>query len=1027
MKNGNELKFLLDTGSNKNYVKPNYIRNPIPNKHFFASSIGGLVKITHHANINIFNDEIGKLKFYTLPNLTTFDAIIGNDTLKELNAIIFTKENYFTLLNKYRYPIHQLQINSIAHAALRMDHLCPEDNENLKQLFKFYPTLFSEPDKKLTYVTNVKAEIRTKGDRPIYSKSYPYPMPLKKEIDRQIEELLKDGIIRPSKSPYNSPVWIVPKKQDASGEKKFRMVIDYRKLNEDTIPDKYPIPDITTILANLGSNKYFSTIDLKSGFHQIALNEDDIEKTAFSVVNGKFEFTRLPFGLRNAPAIFQRTLDDVLREHIGVRCYIYIDDIIIFSKTKEEHFDNLNVIFNTLEKAHLKVQFDKCEFIKEETEFLGIIVGQEGIRTTAKKTEAIVNFPQPRSVHDLRSFLGMTGHYRRFIKAYAQIAKPLTEILRGEFGRIPKNLSKKTLLNFTAQQTEAFNQLKMCLTSDDVMLHYPDFDKAFELTTDASNYALGAVLSQNGKPISFLSRTLSRAEENFAANEKEMLAIIWALQSLKCFLYGSKKIKIFTDHQPLTFALSNKNTNAKMKRWKAQLEEYNHELIYKPGNTNVVADFLSRPPMANCNSTTVHSSDSSSENLIPSVEVPINVFKNQIFISEESESTYKFEIVFPTYHRHLITEETFSEESLKSFLKKYLSPSVVNCIKTTEPLMLKIQAIYPIYFGNYKIRFTQQVVKDIIDTDDQDRIIIEEHNRAHRNERENKLQILEKFYFPAMSRKIKRITKMCKVCKENKYDRHPNDTKLGATPLPEYPGHTVHIDIFSTDRHKVLTSIDKFSKLAVVKTVEGKSIENIRKPLRDIIFYFGVPKAIVFDNEKTFSSQPIKFMLENEFNIKIFTAPPYKSEVNGQIERFHSTLSEIMRCLKHEHPEKNFDELLQWSVNEYNHSIHSVIGRKPVDVFFGRPLAAKSDNVEEIRKETLGKLKMKQEKDLLYHNRNRQDAVDYKVGEKIFVRQNKRLGTKLSKRFKEEIVKENKNSTVTTESGKVVHKDRIRN
>lgn len=320
MKNGNELKFLLDTGSNKNYINPKYIRNPIPNKPFFANSVGGTVKITHHANIDIFNKEIGKLRFHILLNLRTFDAIIGNDTLKFLNAIIFTKENYFTLLNKYRYPIHQLQINSITHTTLRIDHLCPDDNRKLKNLLESYPNLFSEPDKKLTYVTNVKTEIRTKSDRPIYSKSYPYPMPLK-EIDKQIEELLRDGIIRPSKSPYNSPVWIVPKKQDASGERKFRMVVDYRKLNEDTIPDKYRIPDITTILANLGSNKYFSTIDLKSGFHQIALNEDDIEKTAFSIANGKFEFTRLPFGLRNAPAIFQRTLDDVLREHIGVRCF----------------------------------------------------------------------------------------------------------------------------------------------------------------------------------------------------------------------------------------------------------------------------------------------------------------------------------------------------------------------------------------------------------------------------------------------------------------------------------------------------------------------------------------------------------------------------------------------------------------------------------------------------------------------------------------------------------------------------------
>lgn len=1029
MKNGNEVKFLLDTGSNKNYITPKLIRQPIPNKPFVANSVGGQVKITHHANIDIFGHNIGKLKFHILPNLTTFEAIIGNDTLKQLNAVIFTKENYFTLLNKYRYSIKQLNITSIAHTLLRLTHLSSEDSNELKKLCYSCPTLFSDPDKRLTFVTNIKAEIRTKSDRPIYSKTYPYPMPLKNEIDKQIKELLKDGIIRPSKSPYNSPVWIVPKKQDASGSQKYRMVIDYRKLNEDTVPDKYPIPDVTTILSNLGANKYFSTIDLKSGFHQIALNDADIEKTAFSIANGKFEFTRLPFGLRNAPAIFQRTLDDVLREHIGVRCYVYIDDIIIFSKSKEQHFNDLKIIFDTLEKANLKVQFAKCEFIKEETEFLGIIVGQNGIRTTPKKVEAIKNFPRPKNIHDLRSFLGMAGHYRRFVKAYAQIAKPLTEILRGELGRISKHMSKKTPINLSAQQIEAFKQLKMCLVSEDVMLHYPDFNKAFELTTDASDYALGAVLAQDGRPISFLSRTLSRAEENYATNEKEMLAIIDALQSLRCFLYGSKKIKIFTDHQPLTFALSNKNTNAKMKRWKAQLEEYNHELIYKPGSTNVVADLLSRPPITSVNSLTptVHSSDSSSENLIPSVETPINVFKNQILISEDSTPSYKFDIIFPMYHRHTVTVGDTAEASLVAILKNYLNPAVINAIRTSEQIMLRIQTIYTHHFANYKIRFTHQMVEDVTDTEEQNKIIIETHNRAHRNEKENRLQILEKYFFPAMARKIKNITKICRICKESKYDRHPNKTKLGSTPLPEYSGHTIHIDIFSTDKHQILTSIDKFSKLAVTKNIDGKSMENIRKPLREIILYFGVPKNIVFDNEKAFSSQPIKFMLENEFNINTFIAPPYKSEINGQIERFHSTIAEIMRCLKQEYPDKNFDELLECSVNEYNHTIHSVTEKRPVDLFFGRPTSSDPDSREQIRAANCEKLKRKQQQDLQYHNKNKSEIINYEQGDKIYVRQNKRLGTKLSKRYKEEIVKENKNSTVTTESGKVVHKDRIKN
>lgn len=188
-----------------------------------------------------------------------------------------------------------------------------EQRKLIKNLAARYPKLFDEPDEKLTYTTVVKGEIRTTSDSPVYTKCYPYPMTLKDEVESQIRKLLNDGIIRPSRSPYNSPVWIVPKKSDSSGEKKFRLVIDYRKLNTITIPDRYPIPEINGVLAQLGENKIFTVIDLKSGFHQIPLKEKDIEKTAFSVNNGKYEFTRLPFGLKNAPSIFQRALDDILR------------------------------------------------------------------------------------------------------------------------------------------------------------------------------------------------------------------------------------------------------------------------------------------------------------------------------------------------------------------------------------------------------------------------------------------------------------------------------------------------------------------------------------------------------------------------------------------------------------------------------------------------------------------------------------------------------------------------------------------
>lgn len=263
----------------------------------------------------------------------------------------------------------------------------------------------------------------------------------------------------------------------------------------------------------MGDNKYISILDLKSGFLQIPLKEKNIEKTAFAINGGKFEITRLPFGLKNSPFIFQRALDDILREHVGKICYVYIDDIIVFNRSENEHATHLDEIFATLEKANMKVQMDKCEFFK---------------------VKAIENFPIPTTLKELISFLGLATYYRRFLLDYAKLARPLTNLLRGENGR--------------DDAISAFDKIRRILASQDVILAYPDFSKEFKLTTDASNFAIS--LEQDSRPITFIFRTLLKTEENYAANEKEMLTIVWALQSLRMYLHGTAKVIIYliTNH-----------------------------------------------------------------------------------------------------------------------------------------------------------------------------------------------------------------------------------------------------------------------------------------------------------------------------------------------------------------------------------------------------------------------------------------------------------------------------------------------
>jgi len=265
---------------------------------------------------------------------------------------------------------------------------------------------FADPNKLLPFNTKVVANIRTEDNDPVYSKMYPFPMGASDIVSKEIKDLLKNGIIRPSSSPYNNPIWVVGKKgTDESGSPNKRLVVDFRKLNSKTIADKYPMPSISMILSNLGKASYFTTLDLKSGYHQINLAGSDREKTSFSINSEKYEFCRLPFGLKNASSIFQRAIDDVLRERIGHSCYVYEDDVIVFSKTKEEHVFHVGEVLNRLHDANMRVSRQKSQFFMESVEFLGFVVSNEGIRTSLDKVRAIKEFKKPSNVYELRSLL----------------------------------------------------------------------------------------------------------------------------------------------------------------------------------------------------------------------------------------------------------------------------------------------------------------------------------------------------------------------------------------------------------------------------------------------------------------------------------------------------------------------------------------------------------------------------------------------------------------------------------------------
>lgn len=525
--------------------------------------------------------------------------------------------------------------NAAVIRLLRLDHLNNEERDNVISLVTKHSDRFHFSDEKLDATNATQHFIPTINEAPVHTKQYRFPPIHKTEIDKQVGKLLSDGLIECSTSPYNSPVWIVPKKPDSSGNKRWRMVIDYRNLNEKTIGDAYPLPNISDILDQLGNAKYFSVLDLASGFHQIPMAPKDAPKTAFSTPYGHYQFKRMPFGLKNAPSTFQRLMDNVLSGLQGNELFVYMDDIVIYARSLREHEIKFERLMKRLKEANLKLQPDKCEFLRREVAYLGHIICSEGVRPDPDKIKSVTEFPNPKNPKNIKQFLGLVGYYRRFIPNFSKIAKPLTDLLK-----------KDKAFTWLSKHQEAFNALKLSLCEEPI-LQYPDFNRPFILTTDASGYAIGGVLSQGeiGKdlPIAYTSRVLNNAEQNYSTIEKECLAIVYCVSHFRPYLYG-KKFTIITDHKPLVWLHSIKDPTSRMWKWRTKLAEYDYEIRYKAGSLNKNADALSRNPPS-------------------SITLPLQTIDE---IDESSDES----IFSAPNPKTRITESNAQEREISSFLNK---------------------------------------------------------------------------------------------------------------------------------------------------------------------------------------------------------------------------------------------------------------------------------------------------------------------------------------------------------------------
>jgi hypothetical protein len=811
------------------------------------------------------------------------------------------------------------------------------------------------------------------GSKPANCKVYPLSPSEQLQLDEFLQENLTTGRIRPSKSPMVSPVFFI-KKKDGS----LRLVQDYRVLNSMTVKNRYPIPLISDLINRLRGAKYFTKLDVRWGYNNVRIKEGDEWKAAFRTNRGMFEPLVMFFGLTNSPATFQTMMNDILQDLImeGHVC-VYLDDILIFTESLEEHRRLLRLVLDRLRKHGLYLRPEKCEFEQTRVEYLGLIVSKGKVEMDPVKVAGVQEWPPPKNRKEVQSFLGFANFYRRFIEHFSDYAQPLFSLTK-----------KDAKWVWGESEQRAFEELKRKFTSAPILVFAED-NRPYRVEADSSDFATGAVLSQLSStdekwhPVAFYSKSLSPVERNYEIHDKEMLAIVRALEEWRHFLEGAKDcVEVWTDHKNLEYFRGAKKLNRRQARWSLYLSRFDFALHHRPGRTMGKSDALSRRPD--------HGSGSDDNR-------DIVLLRPELFVIRALEGIE-------------IAGEDFSilEDIRQQMKEGTLEDAVGTAVKRLRES--KGKSLVSSEWNEDKGLLTFRGKIYVPDEKDLRRRILEQHHDSRIAGHPGRWKTLElvsrNYWWPHMSRYVGQYSRTCDLCQRTKIRRSAPPGEMHALEIPENRWDTVSVDFIVElpDSHgydATMNVVDTVSKRAhFIPTNTTITAAGAAKLfLQHVWKLHGLPRKVVSDRGSQFVGEFTR-ELYRLLGIKIAASTAYHPQTDGQTERVNQELEQYLRLFVSERQD-NWDELLPFAEFQYNNHIHSSTRQTPFMLDTGRdprmgfePQEAPSllESVNEFKQrmeESLSEAKaalVKSKQDMeRYYNRRRRPAPTFEPGEKVFL------------------------------------------